>query len=87
MVILQTLALSVEDLLDRGLHPPPVEVLRPKVCPLCGHLTDGTICESYEAAAQVITAWTIFKLKVVKRVLSVIMRLHLWYEMRKRETK
>ena len=38
MAILQTLALSVEDLLDRGLHPPPVEVLRPKVCPLCGHL-------------------------------------------------
>ena len=38
MAILQTLTLSVEDLLDHGLHPPPVEVLRPKACPLCGHL-------------------------------------------------
>jgi len=38
MAILQTLTLSVEDLLDHGRRPPPVEVLRPKACPLCGHL-------------------------------------------------
>lgn len=38
MAILQTLALSVEDLLDHGRRPPSVEALRPKSCPLCGTL-------------------------------------------------
>lgn len=45
MAILQTSARSVEDLLDHGRRPPPVESERPEFCPLCGKLAREPGCE------------------------------------------
>ena len=49
-------------------------------CPLCGKLTPGTICGSYEKASETHTAWTFFKLNVVRALLRPILRWHVEYE-------
>jgi hypothetical protein len=38
------------------------------------------------ASGKVRVAWTIFKLKVVRKILAGLMRLHLWHELRRRGT-
>jgi hypothetical protein len=53
-------------------------------CPLCGHLSDGSVCETVTRASEVSTAWTITKLKWVRVLLKPILRLHIWLELRKR---
>jgi hypothetical protein len=51
-------------------------------CPLCGHLSDSTICETVTKASEVSTAWTITKLKVVRALLAPLLKWHV-----KREAK
>ncbi len=56
-------------------------------CLYCGHLSEGTICDTVERAVEVKpgpvrVAWTIWKLKVVRFLLRPLLRLHIWWETR-----
>ncbi len=51
-------------------------------CPHCGNTVEGTIVATFKRSSQVKTAWTILKLKVVKRALGVLLRVHIWWELR-----
>ncbi len=53
-------------------------------CPLCGHITEGTVCDALETASEVKVAWTITKLKWVRVLLAPILRLHVWLELKRR---
>ena len=58
-------------------------------CPMCGHITEGAVCKTVEKAvkpepSRLYVAWTIWRLKMVKRLLAPILRWHIKRELKDR---